>query len=183
MEIIENLQKLAPWAADLPIIPKIILSLLIVGIAGLFLSVIWTTPSTLEKKSIEATTRILSGCYKRAIFTRTHAQMNHEAMFSSITSCRQQVQNEIPHISIEKWKQPAANILAALEAIEREEKSEPWDFDKIDTYKLQALKGFQYLSRETKISYPIPENLTEEVFFDKKEADLPPTINSNEDRQ
>ena len=179
MEIIENLQKLAPWAADLPMIPKVILSLLILGVAGLFLSVIWTTPSTSEKKSIEVATRILSGCYKRAVFTRTHAQMSHEAMFSSITACRQLVQREIPYISLEKWKQPAANILAALEGIEREEKSEPWDFEKIDMYKLQALKGFRFLSSEAKVAYPIPENLTDEVFFNKDEADMPPTIRPN----
>lgn len=179
MEIIENLQKLAPWAADLHIIPKMILSLIIVGVAGLFLSVIWTTPSTSERKSREAASKILSGCYRRAVFTRTQDQMSHEAMFSSITECRQLVQSEVQNISLQKWNQHAANILTALEAIERQEKSEQWDFAKIDEYKLQALRGFRFLSSETRFPYPIPENLTEEVFFNKDEADKQPTIRLN----
>lgn len=48
MDLIEKLQKLAPWAADLPILPKVILSILIAGVAILFLAIIWSTPITAD---------------------------------------------------------------------------------------------------------------------------------------
>ena len=54
MELIENIQKIAPWAADLHILPKLLLTLLILSAAALFLSVIWTTSSTKEKESLIA---------------------------------------------------------------------------------------------------------------------------------
>jgi hypothetical protein len=63
MEIIEQIQKLAPWAAELHVVPKIILSGLIAGVAALFLAVIWTTPSETEKITFDAVKAILQGRY------------------------------------------------------------------------------------------------------------------------
>lgn len=176
MELVEQLQKLAPWAADLPLAPKIILSLLIAGVAALFLTVIWSTPSAVEKKSVEAVRSILDGCYRRAVFTRTHAQMDHNAMFASITECRAIVQSKVPVIARTDLRQTTADLISALEGIEREKTREPWDFSRIDAYKLEALKRFTLLSRLTGVPYTLPTNLTEEIFFSKQEADLPPTI-------
>jgi len=176
MELVDQLQKLAPWAADLPAAAKIVLSLLIVGVAALFLIVMWSTPSTIEKKSVEAVSLILEGCYRRAVFTRTHAQMDHNAMFASITECRKLVQSKVPAVTNTNLRQPTADLISALEGIEREETKKPWDFSRIDAYKLEALKRFTLLSRLTGVPYTLPTNLTEEIFFSKQEADLPPTV-------
>lgn len=175
MEIIENLQKLAPWAADQPIYTKIVLSILIAGIAALFLTIIWTTPSTKVKESIAAVNSLLQGCYKRAVYTRTHAQMSHDAMFISIQNCRKLVQNQIPNISNAEHNQRASNILAALEGIEREQKNKPWDFEKIDKYKLEALRGFKELARATGVPFSVPNELMEDAYFSQDEADAPPS--------
>lgn len=174
MELVDQLQKLAPWAADLPVVPRIILSILIASVAALFLAFIWSIPGTAEKKSIEAVRVILEGCYRRAVFTRTHAQMDHNAMFASITECRELVQSKVPAVSSSNLNQPTADLVSALEGIEREKAREPWDFSRIDAYKLEALKRFTLLSRLTGVPYTLPTNLTEEIFFSKKEADLPP---------
>ncbi len=178
MELIEQLQKLAPWAADLPVLPKVILSLIIAGVAALFLAVIWTTPTTTQKQSLDAVKEILAGCYRRAVFTRTHAQMDHEAMFSSIKECRQLVQSKAPSVASAELSQHVATLLTAFEAIEREHGNQAWDFSRIDGYKLEALRRLTLLSRLTGLPYVLPENLTDEVFFSKHEADLPPTVQS-----
>ena len=170
------MQKLVPWIVELNPIPKGILSLLIVGLALLFLSLIWTSPSAAEKRSLEVIGSILETCYRRSVFTRTHAQMSHEAMFNSISNCRQYLQQQIPNISNTQYSQQASNILAALESIERERNQESLDFDKIDQFKLEALRGFKYFEKETKKPFPIPNNLTEEIFFSQEDANKPPTI-------
>lgn len=133
-------------------------------------------PSPRENESIESVRAILKGCYRRAVFTRTHAQMDHEAMFASITECRELVQSKVPCVSDSRLSQSAADLISALEGIEREKDKEPWDFPRIDGYKLEALKRLRLLSQLTGILYTIPTNLTEEVFFSKTEADLPPTV-------
>jgi len=129
-----------------------------------------------EKQSIESVRAILEGCYRRAVFTRTHAQMDHDAMFASITECRKLVQSKVPSVSDSRLSQSAADLISALEGIEREKDKTPWDFSRIDRYKLEVLRRLTLLSRLTGISYTIPTNLTEEVFFSKTEADLPPTV-------
>lgn len=133
-------------------------------------------PSASENESVEAIRAILKGCYRRSVFTRTHAQMNHEAMFASITECRELVQLKVPSVSDPRLSQTAADLISAFEGIEREKDKEPWDFSRIDGYKLEALRRLTLLSQLTGISYTIPANLTEEVFFSKTEADLPPKV-------
>jgi len=178
VELIDQLQKIVPWAVELPLVPKILLSLVIACAATLLLSVIWTTPTIQEKQYVSAVKIILKGCYRRAVFTRTHAQMNHEAMFSSITECRELVQRQIPEVTGSSMAQPAADLVASLESIEREKSKEPWDFQRIDSYKLESIRRLSLLSQFVGAPYTIPINLTEEVFFSKEEADLPPSGNA-----
>jgi TIR domain len=134
------------------------------------------SPSATEKQSLESVDAILKGCFRRAVYTRTHAQLNHEAMFDSIKECRELVQSKVPGISDSRLTQRAADLISAFEGIERERDKKPWDFSRIDSYKLEALKRLTLLSRLTGIPYPIPTNLTEENFFSKTEADLAPTV-------
>jgi hypothetical protein len=134
-------------------------------------------PVTLQSASeIEAVKSILQGCYKRAVYTRTHAQMSHRAMFDVIGKCRAIVQEKVPSIASPDLAQHAANLIASLYAIEREEAKEPLDCARIDSFKLETLKGLSFLSRLTKIPYVVPQNLTEEVFFSMKEAEMAPTM-------
>ena len=132
-------------------------------------------------RSTDAIRKILAGCYKRSLFTRTHAQLSFDAMFDSISNCRKLVQSETPEVSDPEMAQALANLLGALDGIERihtlSKPSEPIDVNKIDQLKLQALRNLRLLSRITKIQYAIPDSrLTEEVFFSKDDADKPPTI-------
>jgi TIR domain len=132
-------------------------------------------------RSTDAIGKILAGCYKRSLFTRTHAQLSLDAMFDSISNCRKLVQSETPEVSDPELAQALANLLGALDGIERihtlSKPSEPIDVDKIDQLKLQALRNLRLLSRITKIQYAIPDSrLTEDVFFSKDDADKPPTI-------
>ncbi|WP_150801301.1 hypothetical protein [Pseudomonas fluorescens] len=120
MDLVDQLQKIVPWAAELPLIPKILVSLVIAGATALFLTVIWTTPGEVEKQSVIAVKVVLKGCYRRAVFTRTHQQLDHEAMFSSIAECRELVQKQIPEITNPSMAQPTADLMSALEGIERE---------------------------------------------------------------
>lgn len=176
MKLVDSIQKFMPWMVELDTIPKGIISLLIAGVALFLITVIWSTPSSTEKKMLEAIGNILEGCYKRAVFTRTHAQLSHDAMFNSISDCMALVQMEIPKISNGHYSQQAANILAALEGIERERNQKPWDFHKIDQFKLEALRGLKVFAKEAKKPFPVPTSLTEELFFSQEEADKPPTI-------
>jgi hypothetical protein len=83
------------------------------------------TPSVREKQSLESVRAILEGCYRRAVFTRTTAQMNHEAMFASITECRELVQSKVPSVSDSRLSQSAADLISAFEGIEREKDKKP----------------------------------------------------------
>lgn len=132
-------------------------------------------------RSTDAIGRILAGCYKRSLFTRTHAHLSLDTMFHSISNCRKLVQSETPEVSDPELAQAVANVLGALEGIERihtlSKPSEPIDFNKIDQLKLEALRNLRLLSRNTKIQHQIPDGrLTEEVFFSKDDADKSPTI-------
>jgi len=102
-------------------------------------------------------------------------------MFDSISDCRELVQAETPNVSDPELAQALANVLGALDGVERihtfSKPSELIDVNKIDQLKLQALRNLRLLSRITKIQYAIPDSrLTEEVFFSKEDADKPPTV-------
>jgi hypothetical protein len=174
--LIEQLQTFAAWAADLPFGIKVILSIIIVAFAALFLGVVWTTPSTRDKESFEAVEQILNGCYRKAVFTKTHAQMDHAAMFDSITDCRKLVESKIPAVSNPNLKEPTAGLFTALEGIEREKTRDPWDFSRIDNLKLEALRRLYLLAKLTGFLYIVPFNLTNEIVFSKNEANAPPTL-------
>lgn len=139
------------------------------------------SPEPSTSRSTDAIRKVLAGCYKRSLFTRTHAQLSLDAMFDSIANCRELVQSATPEVSDPELAQALANVWGALDGIERihifSRPSEPIDVDKIDQLKLQALRNLRLLSRITKIQYAIPDGrLTEEVFFSKEDADKSPTI-------
>jgi len=174
-EAIEQLQKLVPWAADLPMVPKIIVTVILILIPSLLLVLIWTpTEARRIELSKDKIKDILQLCYRRSIFTRTHAQLNIDAMFGSIDDCRSEIQRIIPAVESSQLQQIASNVLASLDLIMRY-KDNP-DFEKIDEYKLEALRNLGQLSRKTGLAYEIIPNLElrTDIYFSQGEADRPP---------
>jgi hypothetical protein len=105
-----------------------------------------------------------------------HAQLNREAMFSSIEKCRDTLQVNIPRIGRKDLQNEAMELLAAVEGIERM-KVAP-DPDAINKLKIAALHSFRKLAEATRGSYPLPESgkLGEAVYFTQSDAEAPLNI-------
>lgn len=56
MDIIETAQKLIPWATNLPLWPKIVVTVICVGLTALFLLLIWTPPASGNATTTDSTT-------------------------------------------------------------------------------------------------------------------------------
>jgi hypothetical protein len=167
MDWIKTAQEIVPWLTSLPIPQKVIASTVIIAGVALLLVIIWTPAPD------KAVATILADCHRRALFTRMHAQMNVEAMFSSIGKCRESLQAQIAKIQNKGLQEEAIELLAAVEGIERL-KGQP-NPDKINKFKLAALHSFRKLSDATGINYPLPTGgrLAEGVYFTQAEADAP----------
>ncbi len=113
---------------------------------------------------------VLSACNTRAIFTRTHAQLNHKAMFESLSTSRTALQIKQSKIESKKDQQLVANIIVQLDFIERNKK----DFDKINQAKLSIILSLQNLSVSAGVPFVLPRSPTEEIFFSLEEANQPP---------
>jgi hypothetical protein len=126
--------------------------------------------------SVEAIRKILSACYRRAIFTRTHAQLDIGAMYRSIAEAIGAVQSQIMNISSPDMQQTAASIVGELDSILHQQTASFQDAAKIDESKLRILQAMTKLAKESGLPFRIPEGrLTEEVFFSDKEANREPS--------
>ena len=132
-------------------------------------------PRTREPEKAVAT--ILSDCYRRALFTRMHAQLGMEAMFASIKKCRETILTEIPNIRNKRLQDEALELLSAVQQIARLEANP--DPDLINKFKIVALHYFRKLAKATGGNYPLPKvgKLAEAVYFTQAEADAPLNIN------
>jgi hypothetical protein len=167
---LKDTQEVVPWLTALPVVPKLLVSALIVGAAAFILLLIWTPPPESAVKAI------LSSCYRRALFTRMHAQLSTPAMFASIAECRNTLQKEIPGIRRKSLQDTAVELLAVVEQIERRNpiKSDA-DIDAINSLKVAALHSFRVLAAATDGRYPLPESgkLGEAAYFTQDEAEAP----------
>jgi hypothetical protein len=156
------------WLISLTVIPKAIISLLIIGIAAFILVLVWTPqPET-------AVSIILKVCHRRALYTRTQAQMSRAAMFASISECREILQQQIPEIRRNDLQDIAMELLATLEQIERRNPIRNHDDElQINLLKLAALRAFRQLAAATGGSYALPDSgkLAEDSYFTRSEAD------------
>lgn len=127
----------------------------------------------IEKKgaSKDLIREVLSACYTRAVYTRTHAQLDHNAMFRSLASCRSHLQKVVTRIEPKDNQQLVADIISQLDFIERNKE----DFNKINQAKLRIIGSLAKLSDEVGVSYVLPHSTTEDVFFSIEEANMPPT--------
>ena len=167
MDWIKNIPTVLPWLTGLPFTQKLIASALIIGAVCFLLVVIWTPQPD------KAVTTILKDCYKRALFTRMHAQMSLDAMFFSIDKCRETIQNQIPEIQNKALLSETMELLATVEGIERL-KNNPQP-DPINKLKLATLHSFRKRAAAIGGSYPLPESgkLAEAAYFSKEQADAP----------
>ncbi len=129
-----------------------------------------------DKKLIQD---VLSACYRRAVFTRYHAQLNHEAMFESLADCRVQLQKLIAYLEDDKNQSLVSGIIGELDYIERVNNAKfTWDgsgtMGSIDGAKLRIIKSLYELSNYSNLNFVMPKSLTEEVFWNKKDAYDPP---------
>lgn len=170
LDWIKTVQEVVPWLTTLPPLPKTIISILIVGAAAFVLALIWASPPEVAIKAI------LADCYKRALFTRMHAQLDVDAMFASIDQCRESLQKNIPGIRRRDLQDAAVELLATVEQIERRKPIRgPDDVSAINKLKLAALHSFRVLAKATDGRYPLPESgkLGEAAYFTQQEADAP----------
>jgi hypothetical protein len=125
----------------------------------------------------EVVREVLAACYRRAVFTRTHAQLDLGAMFASLAQCRATLQQLVVRVEPEELQQLVVGIIEDLDTIER--KADPLGITivtahDIDAAKLRIIKALRQLAVAAEISFPLPRSLTEEIFFTEDEANAPP---------
>jgi|HubBroStandDraft_6_1064221.scaffolds.fasta_scaffold1254874_2 hypothetical protein len=176
MSTIKELQEALPFFVNLPPVPKVILSAVLLGLTAFILALIWTPPPPPPDTAV---TEILNKCYRRALFTRMHAQQSLPAMYASIDQCREAVQIGIPSIRSKERRAIAIELLATLEAIGRYSTKPITDGDaaKINDLKRAALGYFRKLAESMGTEYVLPEpgKLGETSYFTVDEAEKPPS--------
>jgi hypothetical protein len=129
-----------------------------------------------ESQQARVVAEILSACYRRAVFTRTHAQMSLEAMSASLSECRRLIQPLIPRVTQVKSQERAARLIALLDEIERQCSAAHWDFQRIDHLKLQLIQEISALAKSVDFSFKLPVALSEDMYFTEQEAGQPPIL-------
>ena len=122
--------------------------------------------------SVDRIREVLAACYRRSIFTRTHAQLDLNAMFESLANCRSILQRIAAFVEPESLQQLVAQIIGDLDYIERHKE----ELQSIDAAKLKIIAALLQLSKAANISYILPASLTEDVFFAREDADGAPSL-------
>lgn len=117
---------------------------------------------------------VLSVCYRRAIFTRLHAQMNHGAMLASLASCRVALQKRVVNISPTDCQALVAGIIGEIDLIERTLSKQYWTAETIDGAKLRIIHSLRALATKADVPIEFPRGITEELIWRRSDADLPP---------
>ena len=173
MDWVKSVQEAAPWLAGLTLVQKAIISGPIVLAVAFILALIWTPPPETPVKTI------IADCYRRALFTRMHAQLDVDAMSASIEHCRGSLQKNIPGIHRKDLQDTAVELLATVEQIERRKPIQrKEDVSAINKLKLAALHSFRVLAKAIDGRYPLPETgkLAEATYFTQQEADAPLSV-------
>ena len=129
-----------------------------------------TGPAPHQDETREAIQKVMAACYRRAVFTRTHAQLSIEAMIASLVQCRSVLQQLVIYIQSKEMRQLVVGIIRELDIIERYAESP----DRIDEAKLRIINSLLQLSKLSNIPYELPTHLTEDVFFTEEEASKAP---------
>jgi hypothetical protein len=121
---------------------------------------------------------VLAACYRRAVFAKMHAQMDWDAMFSSLSECRATLQRLVAYIEPVEAQRLVASVIGELDLIERIDKSGSRYADpskgQIDNAKLRIIAALLALRDLAQVSFVLPTSLTQEVFFTAEEASKQP---------
>lgn len=117
--------------------------------------------SSISQKAVRD---ILSLCYRRALFTRTHAQIELQAMYASLDDCREKVQRKVPLIASPDLQQASADIVGQLDTIKRQQTTNENNFDEIDTAKRRILEKLIVLARGIGVPFSVPRALEEDIY-------------------
>jgi hypothetical protein len=129
--------------------------------------------------------RVISACFRRAVFTRMHGQINVEAMDTSLRQIIGSVQPLIPEMSNPALQRNAWDIIRGIDAIERvvakakaggsielaREKT-----PEIDKCKLQIIDALLEMRRAADLAIQLPFSLQQDDFFTVEEADSKPAF-------
>jgi hypothetical protein len=125
-----------------------------------------------SRVTVDKIREVLALCYRRAVFTRFHAQLSAEAMFASLAECRSNLQRLVVFIEPENLQKMVATIISELDYIERNRTR----VENINAAKVHIIGLLLQLSRAAAIPFALPPSVTEEVFFTQAEADAAPNI-------
>lgn len=122
---------------------------------------------------------VLSACYRRAVFTRYHAQMSHDAMIASLTDCRVTLQKLVVRVTPSECQRLVAGIIGEIDLIERvHAKAFTWAGSgtaaTIDGAKLRIIHALSELARDANLPLEFPQSLTEELIYSQEDANSPP---------
>jgi hypothetical protein len=127
--------------------------------------------------SVDQVRAVLAACSRRAIFARMQAQLNWDAMFESLRACRIQLQQIAAFVEPAEWQRLVAQIIGELDRIERFEQEYRRGGeikDLVDAAKLRIIHLLGELADAAHISFVLPMSLTEDFFWSRQEADMPP---------
>lgn len=122
-----------------------------------------------EDEAQELIRKVLTLCNRQALYTRMHGQVDPDAMFSSLASCRIDLQKILYHIEPMENQELVTDVINKLLVIEKNKK----DFKIIDQAKLDIIDSLVKLSERAKVSYFLPHSITEEAFDDIEGANKP----------
>jgi len=128
-----------------------------------------------DTNSIKVIHKILSLCYRRAIFTPAHLEISTKAMFQSLEKCRIGLQKYIAYIPQNEIRTVVAEIIGELDFIERL-KSEHYggNIRSINQAKLRIIKALTMLSKAINEPLILPISFIGQYFWKTEDLDKPP---------
>ena len=167
----DKIQAVFQFLVHLPNLPKAIVSFLLLGSVAFLLVLMWS-PTPAKPEPEPAVSDILAGCYRRAMFTRMHAQLSTTAMVASIHACLVTIQTNIPKIKNEDLKALAVKLLSITDRILHTDADNAQNWPEINELKLSAVQIFKQLAAATGGSYRLPDDgkLAEGFYFSNDEA-------------
>lgn len=128
-----------------------------------------------DKNSIKVIHKIISLCYRRAIFTPAHLEISTKAMFQSLEKCRIGLQKYVAYIPQNEIRTVVAEIIGELDFIERLKNEHYWGSNRsINQAKLRIIKALTTLSKAIDEPLILPTSFTGEYFWKIEDLDKPP---------
>jgi hypothetical protein len=138
----------------------------------------------MKPTTVDQIEKVLALCYRRAIFTKTHAELGVRAMFDSLAQCRSSLQAIVVYVRPEEMQQLVVHIIEELDFIERYSKTSVFYTSEaiatIDRAKLRIIKALRELAVAAQVPYVRPASLNNEYFRIEEEASLPPEEQGDE---